>query len=120
MVSKKYLYFAFLAVGGWLIALILGGLLHLSTGQPQGLNGWAVLLLVTPLLSVVTGQVFWVLWGSEWATQHTRLLTRLAEGDLTHQTQAGAGDQREARRLLFSLRRALSQVQRVTGNVRRT
>ncbi len=120
MASKKYLYYAFLLVGGLLIALILGGLLLVFTGQPHGLNGWAVLLLGTPLLLLATGQVFWVAWGSKWATQHTRLLTRLAEGDLTHHSSGGMGDQREVRRLLFSLRRALSQVQRVTGNVRRT
>jgi ABC-type transport system substrate-binding protein/methyl-accepting chemotaxis protein len=120
MASKKYSYYSFLIVGGLLIALILGGLLHALTGHPPGPNGWAVLLLGTPLLLLAAGQVFWMTWASEWALEHTRLLTRLAEGDLTHHTYGGIGDQREVRRLLFSLRRALSQVQRVTGNVRRT
>ncbi|PTL81121.1 ABC transporter substrate-binding protein [Vitiosangium sp. GDMCC 1.1324] len=123
MAAKKYLL-AFMAVGGPVIALVLGGLLHLVTGQPNDWRGWSVLLIGTPLMLLMTAYCFWYLWAGERASERTSLLSRLAEGDLTNNAYSysyrGMGEQREVRRLLFSLRRALSQVQRVTGNVRRT
>ncbi len=119
MAAKKYLLL-FLIIGGVLGALMLGGALHLVTGQPKDPAGWSVLLIGTPLLLVVTNQVFWWLWGSKRVQARTRFFTQLAEGDLTHTAYGGMEDKREVRRLIYSLRRALTQVQRVTGNVRRT
>ena len=118
MAAKKHLY-ALLVAGGFTLALILGGLLRLVTGQPSDGAGWSVLLLGTPLL-LVAGYTGWLLWGHEPAQKRTRFFARLAEGDLTHTDYGGLEDQREVRRLIYSLRRALTQVQRVTGNVRRT
>jgi len=118
MAAKKHLY-ALLLVGGLALALILGGLLHLVTGQPSDGAGWSVLLVGTPLL-LVMGYTGWLLWGQEPARERTRFFARLAEGDLTQTDYGDAEDQREVRRLIYSLRRALNQVQRVTGNVRRT
>ncbi|MFL5354843.1 ABC transporter substrate-binding protein [Archangium sp.] len=119
MAAKKYL-FAFMVVGGLAVALILGGLLYAFTGQPNDWRGWSVMLLGSPLVLLLTSYVFWYVWAQERAQERTSLLARLAEGDLTNDAYGGMGDQREVRRLLFSLRRALRQVQRVTGNVRRT
>ncbi|HEX8437821.1 MAG TPA: methyl-accepting chemotaxis protein, partial [Archangium sp.] len=119
MVAKKYL-FAFMVVGGLFLAAALGGLLHLFTGHPDTPVGWAVLLIATPLLLLATSYTFWFVWAMERAKERTSILGRLAEGDLTNAVYDGMGDQREVRRLIYSLRRALTQVQRVTGNVRRT
>ena len=111
---------AFVILGGLPFALALGGLLYLVTGHPNDTAGWAVLLLGTPPLLWVTRYVYWFLGESKPDQERTRFLSLLAEGDLTHPTHERMGDQREVRRLLISLRRALSQVQRMTGNVRRT
>ncbi|HYO68687.1 MAG TPA: ABC transporter substrate-binding protein, partial [Archangium sp.] len=111
---------AFVLLGGLPFALALGGLLYLVTGHPNDTAGWAVLLLGTPPLLWVTRYAFWLLGESRPDQERTRFLSLLAEGDLTHPAHERMGDQREVRRLLISLRRALSQVQRMTGNVRRT
>ncbi|MFL5357425.1 MAG: ABC transporter substrate-binding protein, partial [Archangium sp.] len=120
MAAPKHLV-TFPALGGLPVALVLGGLLHAVTGQPNDWRGWSVLLLGTPLVLLLTAYAFWFLWEASPARERTSLLTRLAEGDLTATTvDKGIADEREVRRLLLSLRRALAQVQRVTGNVRRT
>ncbi|QRN98848.1 ABC transporter substrate-binding protein [Archangium violaceum] len=119
MAAKKYLL-AFMVVGGLTLALVLGGLLRFFTGHPDDWVGWTVLLAGSPTLLLVTSYLFWFSWVSERAQDRSSLLTRLAEGDLTSMSYGGIGDQRDVRRLLYSLRRALTQVQRVTGNVHRT
>ncbi|WP_373371820.1 ABC transporter substrate-binding protein [Archangium lansingense] len=98
----------------------LGGLLYFVTGHPNDAAGWCVLLFGTPALLLVTRYAFWFLGEARPDQERTRFLSQLAEGDLTHPAHESMGDQREVRRLLISLRRALSQVQRMTGNVRRT
>ncbi|HSP80633.1 MAG TPA: methyl-accepting chemotaxis protein, partial [Myxococcaceae bacterium] len=120
MSAQKYL-FVFMLVGGFSIALVLGGLLGLATGQPLGPRVWAVLLGGSPLTLLAVSYAFWFHWVAKRARDRSHFLVRLAEGDLTTPTsQVGMGDQRDIRRLLFSLRRAFSQVQRVTVNVHRT
>ncbi|AKJ01036.1 Dipeptide-binding ABC transporter, periplasmic substrate-binding component [Archangium gephyra] len=109
-----------MVLGGLPFALALGGLLYLVTGHPHDAKGWSVLLLGTPPLLLLTRYAFWLLGESRPDQARTRFLSLLAEGDLTHPAHESMGDQREVRRLLISLRRALSQVQRMTGNVRRT
>ncbi|KFA86932.1 hypothetical protein Q664_52125, partial [Archangium violaceum Cb vi76] len=111
---------ASVVLGGLPFALALGGLQYLVTGHPHDAAGWAVLLLGTPPLLWVTRYAIWFLGESRPDQERTRFLSLLAEGDLTHPAHERMGDQREVRRLLISLRRALSQVQRMTGNVRRT
>ncbi|WPB75109.1 ABC transporter substrate-binding protein [Archangium violaceum] len=111
---------ASVVLGGLPFALALGGLQYFVTGHPHDAAGWAVLLLGTPPLLWVTRYAIWFLGESRPDQERTRFLSLLAEGDLTHPAHARMGDQREVRRLLISLRRALSQVQRMTGNVRRT
>ncbi|WP_375771203.1 ABC transporter substrate-binding protein [Archangium gephyra] len=111
---------AFAILGGLPFALALGALLYLVTGHPNNGAGWSVLLVGTPVLLGVTRYSFWFLGEARPDQERTRFLSQLAEGDLTHPAHESMGDQREVRRLLISLRRALSQVQRMTGNVRRT
>ncbi|OJT23803.1 ABC transporter substrate-binding protein [Archangium sp. Cb G35] len=111
---------ASVVLGGLPFALALGGLQYLVTGHPHDAAGWAVLLLGTPPLLWLTRYAIWFLGESRPDQERTRFLSLLAEGDLTHPAHERMGDQREVRRLLISLRRALSQVQRMTGNVRRT
>ena len=121
MAAKKYL-FAFALLGGLFIALCMGSLLYAFTGQPDTPRGWLVLMAGTPLVLVTTTYLFFYVWAGARAVERTTLLTRLAEGDLTTAPhyEGTSRDQRDIQRLLFSLRRALSQVQRVTSNVRRT
>ncbi|WP_425430092.1 ABC transporter substrate-binding protein [Cystobacter ferrugineus] len=115
----KYLL-SFSVVIGLTLGIMTGGLLHLAAGQSMTPSSWAVLLLGTPLLLMAATYAFWTLWADRRLQERASLLTRLAEGDLTNSAYNGLRDEREVRRLLYSLRRALTQVQRVTGNVRRT
>jgi methyl-accepting chemotaxis protein/ABC-type transport system substrate-binding protein len=119
MIIYKYLLL-FSAVMGLALGLMIGGLLHVLAGVPMTASSWAVLLLGTPLLLLAVTYCFWALWAKRRLQERASLLTRLAEGDLTNSAYSGVNEEREVRRMIFSLRRALSQVQRVTGNVRRT
>ncbi|MET0402658.1 MAG: ABC transporter substrate-binding protein [Cystobacter sp.] len=117
-IFKYFLWFN--ALMGWVIGVVSGGMIHVLAGQPLNARAWSVLLLGTPLLWLLVTYGFWTSWARRQLQERAGLLTRLAEGDLTNSSGDGLRDEREVRRLLFSLRRALSQVQRVTGNVRRT
>src|SRR5688572_23690548 len=101
---------AFMVLGGLALAGALGLLLKLATGHPDNLTGWAVLLLGTPPLLGLMRYGFWFFGEARPDQERTRFLSQLAEGDLTHPAHESMGDQREVRRLLISLRRALSQV----------
>ncbi|XXF77178.1 ABC transporter substrate-binding protein [Myxococcaceae bacterium GXIMD 01537] len=119
MGAKRYL-FAFALGGGLITALVLGGLLYVLTGQPSTLEAWATVLLVTPLLFWAGGYFTWFRWAARRGRARSRILSRLAEGDLTTTPHSSFEGQEEVRRLVLSLRRALEQVQRVTANVHRT
>jgi methyl-accepting chemotaxis protein/ABC-type transport system substrate-binding protein len=119
MAAKKFLL-VFMVVGGLTLALSLGLGLRFVADVPLPPLGWAVLLVGTPVLLLLTSYAFWWVWFDQRSQLRKSLLARLAEGDLTHTAYGAMGDQVEVRRLIFSLRRALTQVQRVTGNVQRT
>lgn len=119
MVAQRYLLASMLAAG-LVSALLLGGLLALASGQPPTTAGWAVLLVATPALFLASSWLLWMRRLLQQARAHSHLLSLLAEGDLTARPGDDSEESRETRRLLISLRRALSQVQRVTRNVRRT
>ncbi|MBM7113500.1 ABC transporter substrate-binding protein [Archangium primigenium] len=120
MGANKYLL-SFVIVASFALSLVLGGLLSLVGEQPLNGASWAVVLLGPPTVVFGSSYLFWFLWARDRIRQRAGLLARLAEGDLTNGAYySGTREQREAHRLLFSLRRALGQVQRVTGNVRRT
>ena len=120
MGATKY-FLSFITAASLALSLVLGGLLHLVAGLELNSTSWAVLLLGPPGVVTAATYLFWFLWARDRMRERAGLLARLAEGDLTNGAYySGVREQREAHRLLFSLRRALSQVQRVTGNVRRT
>src|SRR5690606_6510045 len=65
----------------------------------------------------------WLTFG-RWANARLRarqgVLSRLAQGDLTATSRSGHEGPADVQRLILSLRRAFSQVQRVTSNLHRT
>jgi len=119
MGAKRYL-FGFGIVGGLATALILGGLLHAFTGEPRTVWGGLTLLLATPGLYLMGGWLTWYAWAGRRLRLRRRVITRLAEGDLAISTRAEFEGRDDVHRLLVSLRRAISQVQRVTVNLHRT
>ncbi|MBN1209037.1 MAG: ABC transporter substrate-binding protein [Myxococcaceae bacterium] len=119
MGAKRYL-FGFGLVGGLATALILGGLMRALTGEPRFLGGWLLLLVVTPLLYLLGGWLTWFAWAGRRGRTRRRVITRLAEGDLSFSTRAEFEGREDVHRLIVSLRRAISQVQRVTVNLHRT
>jgi oligopeptide transport system substrate-binding protein len=119
MGAKRYL-FAFGLAAGLISALVLGGLLRAVHGAPLPNTTWAVLLAGTPALYLVGGYLAWFRWAAQRRRLRRRVMSQLAEGDLTTTVRAGYEGHEDVRRLILSLRRALSQVQRVTANLHRT
>ncbi|WP_224244487.1 ABC transporter substrate-binding protein [Hyalangium gracile] len=119
MGAKRYL-FGFGLGGGLATALILGGLLRAFTGEPRSLGGWLLLLLLLPSLYLLGGWLTWYAWAGRRLRMRRRVITRLAEGDLAISTRDEFEGRDDVHRLLVSLRRAISQVQRVTVNLHRT
>jgi len=118
MGAKRYL-FAFGLAAGLLSALVLGGVLQLS-GQQMVASSWLALLVATPVLYLVGGYLAWFRWAALRRLARRRVMARLAEGDLTTTGGHKYEGHEDVRRLVLSLRRALSQVQRVTANLHRT
>jgi len=119
MGAKRYL-FAFGLAAGLLSALILGGLLWAVHEAPLPGSTWAVLLAGTPTLYLVGGYLTWYRWTARRRRVRQQVISRLAEGDLTTTVNSGHEGHEDMRRLILSLRRAMSQVQRVTANLHRT
>ena len=119
MGAKRYL-FGFGLVGGLICAVILGGLLRALTGEPRTLAPWLLILIVTPGLYLLGGWLTWFSWAGRRGKTRRHIITRLAEGDLAISTRAEFEGRDDVHRLLVSLRRAISQVQRVTVNLHRT
>ncbi|AGC48334.1 putative ABC transporter periplasmic substrate-binding protein [Myxococcus stipitatus DSM 14675] len=118
MGAKRYL-FTFGLLAGLLSALVLGGVLELS-GQPLETSSWTVLVVATPALYLTGGYLAWFRWAALRRLARRRVMARLAEGDLTTSGGPTFEGHEDVRRLILSLRRALSQVQRVTANLHRT
>ncbi|MBZ4416296.1 ABC transporter substrate-binding protein [Myxococcus sp. RHSTA-1-4] len=118
MGAKRYL-FAFGLAAGLISALVLGGLLRAVSG-PLPTSTWAVVLLATPVLYLVGGYLAWFRWAARRRRLRRQVMGRLAEGDLTTTVGPRFEGHEDVRRLILSLRRALSQVQRVTANLHRT
>ncbi len=87
MGAKRYL-FTFGIGGGLATALMVGGLLRALTGEPRTHGGWLLLLLVTPLLYLLGGWLTWFAWAGRRLRLRRRVITRLAEGDLSISTRA--------------------------------
>ena len=118
MGSRRFL-FTFGLAGGTGAGLLIGLALELA-GVRLGVRGWWVCLAAAILAFLVGGWATWFRWAASRARARQRVLTRLAQGDLTARTRAEFDGQADVRRLILSLRRALSQVQRVTSNLHRT
>ncbi|MFY2562144.1 ABC transporter substrate-binding protein [Corallococcus terminator] len=118
MGAKRYL-FAFGLAAGLLSALALGVILQLS-GQRMVASSWLALVVATPVLYLTGGYLAWFRWAALRRLARRRVMARLAEGDLTTTGGHKYEGHEDVRRLVLSLRRALSQVQRVTANLHRT
>jgi ABC-type transport system substrate-binding protein/methyl-accepting chemotaxis protein len=119
MGAKRYL-FGFGLVGGLFTACVVGGLQRLVRGAPLTTGEWLILLLLTPALYLLGGWVTWFRWAAQRSQARRRVITRLAEGDLAITSSLQFEGRDDVRRLIVSLRRAISQVQRVTVNMHRT
>jgi ABC-type transport system substrate-binding protein len=118
MGAKRYL-FAFGLVAGLASALFMAALLG-AVGVKLLPEVWAVLLAGMPALYLVGGYFTWFRWARERWQVRRRVMASLAEGDLTTTVGPRYEGHGDVRRLILSLRRALSQVQRVTANLHRT
>jgi ABC-type transport system substrate-binding protein/methyl-accepting chemotaxis protein len=119
MGAKQYLL-GFGIAGGLFTALALGGLLRLLGRGPLSAGEWLLLLLFTPFLYLLSGWATWYRWAARRSHARRSVLTRLAEGDLAINASFQFEGRDDVRRLIVSLRRAISQVQRVTVNMHRT
>jgi len=119
MGSKRFL-FGFGVVGGLVSGILLGAVVYAFTGEPSTPAPWIALLLSSVGLFTFGGYVTFFQWAAARARVRGRLVAALSQGDLTSASAASYEGQHELRRLVLSLRRAMFQVQRVTGNVHRT
>src|SRR5690349_4533083 len=110
MGSRRFL-FAFGLGGGLTAGVLVGAVMYAATGQPSTRTAWALLLGGTALTFLGAGYATWYQWASRRARSRGRVVSALSQGDLT----VSSGDfegQEDVRRLVMSLRRALSEVQR--------
>ncbi|MBI3186144.1 MAG: ABC transporter substrate-binding protein [Myxococcales bacterium] len=119
MGSKRYL-FAFGLGGGLAAGALIGAALASMAPQPWSWEQWLVLLALSSGSFTGLGYFTWFQWGAGRAKERRQLLTSLSLGDLTVNALGPVDGQAEFNRLILSLRRALAQVQRVTGNLHRT
>jgi oligopeptide transport system substrate-binding protein len=117
MVSRRYLL-AFGLGGGLTTGLFVGIVMLAFTGHPGTTLEWTLLLLGSLVGFSVFGWLVFYVWLSRRASRRRAVVSRLAEGDLTALPRGDADA--ELQRLVLSLRRALWQVQRVTGGLHRT
>jgi len=119
MGNRKFLY-TFGLGGGVLSGILVGALMHLLTSHPTGLREWAALVVSCAICFTSGGYLTWFQWAARRHRARSVVVAALAQGDLTTSSPEVFTGQVEFRRLVLSLRRALFQVQRVTGNVFRT
>jgi len=119
MGNRRFLY-TFGLGGGVLSGLLVGALLRLLTSQRLELREWIAVVTACTASFTLCGYLTWFQWAARRHRARSAVVAALAQGDLTISTPDAFTGQAEFRRLVLSLRRALSQVQRVTGNVFRT
>ena len=117
MGKRRYLYLFGLG-GGLTAGVIATALLSLFMPMP----GYAWLIVVGSCAVTFTGfgYITWFQLAQRRAERLRIQLDRLATGDLTRSGGRNVGQESELHRLTLSLRRALSQVQRVTQTLHRT
>src|SRR5262249_26416890 len=118
MGGKRFL-FVFGLLGGIASGLVTAALLdQLDSGHfPPVL--YPVVLAINVIGFTVGGWLTWLRWARSRQQARARIITQLASGNLATEVTAGES-QEDLRRLILSLRRALFEVQRVTGNIQRT
>ncbi|MHB8877087.1 MAG: ABC transporter substrate-binding protein [Myxococcaceae bacterium] len=119
MGSRRFL-FAFGIGGGLGAGLAIGLVLWALTGQPSTVTAWGALFLTACGSFTLGGYLTWFQWAAGRARVREKLIAQLSQGDLTVHSKEQTAGQPELNRLIQSLRRALAQVQRVTGNVHHT
>ncbi|MFP2911900.1 ABC transporter substrate-binding protein [Pyxidicoccus sp. 3LFB2] len=119
MGAKRYL-FAFGLAAGLISGLALAALLRVVQGVSLPVSTWVVLVAGTPALYMLGGYLAWFRWAARRRRVRRQVMSRLAEGDLTTTVSSRYEGHEDMRRLILSLRRALSQVQQVTINLHRT
>ncbi len=108
------------SLGGLLTGTLAGLVLLALTGQPSTAVGWILLLLLS------IGGTVGTLWFAVWQVVERRAearrteMAKLVDGDLTALPTGGEAMDAELQQLASSLRRAIWQVQRVTGSLHRT
>src|SRR6185295_17670455 len=118
MGGKRFL-FVFGVLGGIASGLVTAALLdRLDPGHfPPVL--YPVVISINILGFTVGGWLTWLRWARSGQEARARIIAQLASGNLATEVAPGES-QEDVRRLILSLRRALFQVQRVTGNIQRT
>lgn len=119
MGSRRFLL-TFGIGGGALSGLLLAGMLRMMLGVPATGPHWLVVIASTTACFTLGGYLTWFQWAARRHRARGTIVAALAQGDLTVSTPTAFTGQAEFRRLVLSLRRALFQFQRVTGNVYRT
>ncbi len=119
MGSRRFLFF-FGIVGGLFSGLALALALFFADMLPLRWDAWLLLVLGNCVTFTAGGYLTWFQWAARRAERRGRILSELAQGDLTVNDPRHFDGHGDVRRLILSLRRALWQVQRVTANVHRT
>src|SRR4051812_9490304 len=119
MGSRRFL-FAFGLGAGILAGALISAVSWLI--RPESWNVWSLLasVVISAALFTFGGYVTWFSWAKTRANERRELISRLSQGDLSVGANRRMENQEDLRRLIISLRRAMSQVQRVSGNVHRT
>ena len=118
MGGKRFL-FVFGLLGGIASGLVTAALLDQLDPGHFPLVLYPVVLAINVLGFTVGGWLTWLRWARSRQQARARIIAQLASGNLATEVAAGES-QEDVRRLILSLRRALFQVQRVTGNIQRT
>ncbi|HET9155339.1 MAG TPA: methyl-accepting chemotaxis protein [Myxococcaceae bacterium] len=118
MGGKRFLI-VFALLGGSASGLVTAALLDQLDPGHFPLVLYPVIVGVNVVGFMVGGWLTWLRWARSRQQARARIIAQLASGNLAAEVTAGES-QDDVRRLILSLRRALFQVQRVTGNIQRT
>ena len=118
MGGKRFL-FVFAVLGGSASGLVTAALLDRLDPGYFPLVLYPLVVAINVLGFAVGGWLTWLRWARSRQEARARIIAQLASGNLATGVTAGES-QEDVRRLILSLRRALFQVQRVTGNIQRT
>lgn len=116
--SRRRYYVTAGLVCGALLGALDGLVLYAGWGIPRNFESWAALVLSSSLLGGLLAGL--VLLGRAGLVRERQALKQLAAGDLTVRPESYSSRSLEMGQLVLTLRRALTQVQRVTEGLHRT